>query len=76
MMDQIKIPKYSPEKKDSPKVQDNTTVVPYNNKATTLEGGHYTKNGGMRTLKYEIISPKFYVILIKTELKSDTALDL
>ena len=30
----------------------------------------------MWTLKHEISSPKFYEILIKTELKVDTALDL
>ena len=37
---------------------------------------NYTKIGGMWNLKYEIISPKFYEILIKTELKGDTALDI
>ena len=30
----------------------------------------------MWTLKHEIISPKFYDILVKTEIKGDTALDL
>ena len=29
----------------------------------------------MWTLKHEIISPKFYELLTKTELKGDTALD-
>ena len=38
--------------------------------------GNYTKIGGMWTLKHEIITPKFYVLLIKTELKGDTYLDL
>ena len=33
MMDQIKIYKYSPEKKDSPKSQGPTTVVPANKRA-------------------------------------------
>ena len=32
--------------------------------------------GWMWTLKYEINSPKFYELLIKTELKVDTALEL
>ena len=39
MMDQIKISKSSPDKKDSPKDQDPTTMVPANNKAPPLEGG-------------------------------------
>ena len=30
----------------------------------------------MWTLKHEISSPKFYDILIKTELKGDTAMDI
>ena len=30
----------------------------------------------MWTLKHEISSPKYYEILIKTELKRDTALDI
>ena len=34
------------------------------------------KIGGMWTLKYEIRSPNFYELLIKTEIKGDTALDL
>ena len=41
-----------------------------------LEGGHSTKIRGMWTLKHEISSPKFYELLIKTEIKGDTALDL
>ena len=56
----------------SPKAQDYTTVVPYNKKSPQLEGGHSTKIGGMWTLKHEIISPKFYEIIIKTKLKGDT----
>ena len=60
MMDQIKISKSSPDKEDTPKTQDTTTVVPDNKKNPTLEGGHSTKNGGMWTLKHEIISPKLY----------------
>ena len=41
MMDQIKIPKSSPENKDYPKAQDPTTVVPATKRATPLELGHY-----------------------------------
>ena len=41
-----------------------------------LDGGNSTRIGGMWTLKHDIISPKFYELLIKTELKGDTALDL
>ena len=55
---------------------DPTTVVPANRSATTLEGGHSTKIGGMWTLKHEISSPKLYDLLMKIELKGDTALDL
>ena len=76
MVDQIKISKSSPEKRDSSKAQDTTTMVLDNNRAPPLEGVHSTKNGGMWTLKHEISSPKFYEIIIKTELKGDTALDL
>ena len=60
IMDKIKISKSSPEKKDSPKSYDPTTVVPYNKKGPPLEGRHYTKIGGMWNLKHDIILPKFY----------------
>ena len=76
MMDQIKNSKSSPDKKGSPKAQCPTTAVPANKKSPPLEGGHYTKIAGMCTLKHEISSPKFYELLIKTELKGKTALDL
>ena len=75
-MDHIKISKYSPYKKDSLKVQCLGTVVPANKKAPPLEGGHSKKTGGMCTLKHGIISLKLYELLIKTELKGGTALDL
>ena len=61
---------------DSPKYQYPTTAVPANKKAPPLEGVNSTKNGGMWTLKQEISSPKLYELLIKTEIKGDTALDL
>ena len=51
-------------------------MVPENKKATPLEGGYSTKIGGMWNLKHEISSPNFYQILIKIELKCDTAMDL
>ena len=51
---------------DSTKAHYSTNVVPYNKKDTPLEDGNYTKNGGMWTLKHEIISPKLYEILTKT----------
>ena len=55
---------------------DPTTAFTTNMRATLLEGRHSTKIGGMWNLKHEISSPKFYELLIKTELKGDTALDL
>ena len=76
MMDQIKISKSSLEKKDPTKSQDPTTVVPSNKKDPPLEGGHSAKNGGMWNLKHETISPKFYELPIKTQLKVDTDMDL
>ena len=76
MMDQIKISKSSPDKKTPPKAQDSTTLVPSKNKSPSLKVGHYKKIGGIWTLKHYIRSPKFYELLIKTELKGDTDLDL
>ena len=76
MMDCIQIYNYSPNNMDSPKSQDPTTVVSSNNKAPPLEGINYPKIGGMQTLKHEISSPKFYELLIKTELNGSTGLDL
>ena len=66
IMYQIKISKASPDKKDSPKAQDNTTVVTDNKKSPQLKCGHYTKIGGVWTLKHEIGSPKLYELLINT----------
>ena len=71
-MVQMNIYKSSPEYKDSPTHQDPTTAFQANMRAPPLEGGHSTKIGGMWTLKHEISSPKFYEILIKTELKNNT----
>ena len=41
-----------------------------------LEGGHSIKIGGMWNVKHEIISPNLYELLINTELKVNTAMDL
>ena len=66
----------SPTQKDISTPTDPTTVVPDNRRDPQLGGGHSTKIGDMCTLKHEISSPKFYELLIKTELKVDTSLDL
>ena len=76
MMSQNQKSNSLPENMDSPKSQDTTTALPANKKYPSLEGGHYTNIGGMWTLKNEIISPKFYELLIKTKTKSDTDLNL
>ena len=60
----------------SPKSHYPTTMVPSNNKFPPLYGVNSTKIGGIWTIKRDIISPKFYELLIKTELKEDTALDI
>ena len=66
MMCQTKIYKSSPDKKDSPKAQYTTTMVPDNKRDPPLEGGNYTKIGGMWNLKHDIISSNLYEILVKT----------
>ena len=76
MIDQANISKSSPAQKDTLTPPDPTTTVQTNKRATPLEGGISKNIGGMWTLKHEISSPKFYDILIKTELKWDTALDI
>ena len=76
MMNQAKISKSSPAQKDTSTTPDPTTVVQTNRRDPPLKGGHSNNIGGMWTLKHEIISPKFYELLINKELKVDTALDL
>ena len=76
MIYQTNILKSSPAHKDTSTPPDPTTVFQTNMRAPPLEGTHSTNIGGMCTLKHEISSPKFYELLIKTELKGDTALDL
>ena len=66
IMDQIKIQKYLSAEKDSPKPQENTTVFPDNRRAPPLDGGQYTKIGGICNLKHEIRSPKLCELLTKT----------
>ena len=53
-----------------------TTSILDNKRNPPLEGGHYTKTSGIWNLNHDIRSPKFYEILIKIELKGDTALEL
>ena len=47
IMGKMNIPKYSPDKNDSPKAEDLTTVVPANGRAPPLDSGNYTKICGM-----------------------------
>ena len=72
----INIMSSSPTQKDTTNPPDPTTVVPDHRRSPPLEGGHSTKIGGMWTLKHEISSPKFFEILIKTEIIGDIALDI
>ena len=60
----------------SPKAQYPSTAVTDNKKSPPLEGGNSTKIDVKWTLKHEISSPKFYELLIKTELKGYTAMYL
>ena len=76
IMDHINTLKSSPTRKDSPKPPEHTTVVPETRRDPPLDSGQYKKIGSMWNLEREISSPKFYELLIKTELKGDTALDL
>ena len=41
-----------------------------------MDRGHSNKIGGIWNIKHDISSPKFYELLIKTELKEDTAMDI
>ena len=66
MTDKNNISKYSPAQKDTSTPPKPTDVVPTNKRAPPLEGGITDKIHGMWTLKYEISSPKFYELLIKT----------
>ena len=76
MMDQTNISKSSPAQNDTSTPPDPTTMVHTTRRAPPLEGGISENIGGMWTLKHEISSPRFYELLIKIELKGDTALNL
>ena len=76
MMDQTNNLKFSPAQRYASTPPEPTTMIPANRRGPPLDGGNSAKIGGMWTLKHEISSPKFYEILIKTELKGDTALVL
>ena len=76
IMDQINMSKHSPDQNDSSTLLYPTTVVPANRRDPSLDGGNSTRIVGMCTIKHDISSPKFYDILIKTELKWGTTLDL
>ena len=70
------ISKSSPAQKDTSNPTDPTTTVQTKRRDPPLEGGIPDKICGMWTLKHDISPPKFYELLIKTELKGYTALDL
>ena len=74
MMDQTNISKFPPTQKDTSTPLDPTALIPGNKRSSPLEGKHSTKIRGMWTLKHEMSSPKFYELLIKTEIKVDTSL--
>ena len=76
MMDQTNNSKSSPAQKYSSNTLDHITVVLDNRRDPPLDGGNSMKIGGMWTLKHDISSPKLYEILIRTQLKGDTYLDL
>ena len=60
----------------SPKYQDYNTLLSDKKNAPPLEVVNRTEIGGIWTLKHEISSPKFYEIIIETELKGDTDMEL
>ena len=76
IMDQIQISNSSRDNIHSPKAHDPTTSVLAIKRDPPLEGVNHKTNGGMWTLKHETSSPKFYELLIKTEFKGETALEL
>ena len=74
--DHINTLKYSTTQKDSPKPPYPNTVVPDNRRFSPLEFGKSTEIGGTWNMKYEISSTRIYELLIKAQLKGDTAIDL
>ena len=71
----MNILKYSPTQMDLTNPLDPNTVVPANRRYPPLDVRQSTKIGGMWTLKHEIISTRFYELLINIELKEETAMD-
>ena len=69
-MYQNKNSNYPPDNMYSPLTQSPNTVFLVTNKALPLESGNSTKNIYLWTLKHEISSPKFYELIINTELKA------
>ena len=74
--DQINTLVSSPNQNDSPKPLDTINLALPNRRATPLYGGQSTKIGGMWNLKHDISSPRFYELLIKTEIKGYNTLYL
>ena len=54
MMDNMTITESSPDQKYSPNDQGTTNMVPDKRRAPPSDDGHYTKIGGMWTLKHDI----------------------
>ena len=75
-IDKKNISKSSPAQRDTSTPLEPTTTVQNNRKIPPLEEGISDKIRGIWTLKHEIRSPKLYELLIKTELKGDTDMDL
>ena len=76
IMYQITMSKSSPAHKDSPKPQDLSTRVPDNSRDPPLDIEYSKNNGCMYNIKHKISLPKFYELLIKTEHKGDTDMDI
>ena len=76
MMDQTNNSELSPSQKYTLTPLEPNNLVLSNRRDPPLDGGDSTKIGGMWTLKHEISSPKCYELLIRTELKKYTALDI
>ena len=66
IMNQTNNSKFSPAQNNTSHPPYPATVLLANRRAPLLDRGHYSKIGGMWTLKHEIISPKFYELLTKT----------
>ena len=76
VMDQTNISKFLPSQKDTLNTLESTNMFLANRRAPPLDRGNSKTIGEMWTLKHDIRSPKIYELLIKTELKGDTSLDI